>query len=199
MNKSTVTILGGTVGLILTVSACGGSTYDYEVSGQMVDQQISVECPKGALSLEAVSFEVKGGGKGGKKGKAKSKKAKKNSSTSQQSRPTASATPKAPSTRVTSTPGVTPSTKTTRKPVKNVGVTLSEKPEKPERLKGLTVPKQNTTIWRKGCETEYEIFVLAKDGFLYEQDVRLVDYKKCRNAKTPKGQDKKPFPLCTKG
>lgn len=196
MNKRTVTFLGGTVGAILTLSACGGSTYQYGVSGQVLGQQVDIECPKTSLSMEAVSFDT---GKHKAKTKAKSK-----TTSSKSKEPKAEKSKKASkskgskSTSPKTSPTATATKRPTQKPVRNVGVSLSKKPEKPEKLKGLGVPHQKNPKFRKGCEREYEIFVLSS-GHLYEQDVRKVDYNNCQRAWAPKGQIYKLFPLCTKG
>lgn len=83
----------------------------------------------------------------------------------------------------------------TPKPVKNKGVKLSKKPDKPERIKSGKVPGPKFKFAGDGCETEYEIFVLADDGYLYEQDVRKSDFDNCAQMRVKK----KLFPLCTKG
>lgn len=198
MNKRTVTFLGGTVGAILALSACGGSTYQYGVSGQVLSQQVDIECPKTNLSMEAVSFDTG-------KHKAKTGSGHKSSSKSKASKePKAEKSKKASKSKgsKSTSPKTSPTTTATKRPtqksVRNVGVSLSKKPEKPEKLKGLGVPHQKNPKFRKGCEREYEIFILS-GGHLYEQDVRKVDYNNCQRAWAPKGQIYKLFPLCTKG
>jgi hypothetical protein len=197
MNKRTVAFLGGTVGVILTVGGCGGTTYEYQVSGTVSGQHLDVDCPKskkGVLSMEAVSFDT-----GKHKTTTKTKKSKTGKSAkAPKGKPTKSPTPTATKSAGSKTsPSATATRKPTQKAVRNVGVSLSEKPDKPERLKGLGVPNEPYKF-RKGCKWEYEIFVLS-GGHLYEQDVRKVDYQKCQRARVPKGQIYKLFPLCTKG
>jgi hypothetical protein len=199
MNKRTVAILGGTVGVILTLGGCGGTTYEYKVSGTVSGQHVDIDCPKskGVLSMEAVSFDT---------GKNKSKKSKSKGSSATGSK---SAKPKSKVSKTAKTktlgstgskasPKATTTKRPTQKTIQNVGVLLSEKPDKPEKLKSLSVPREKYTAFRKGCEREYEIFVLS-GGHLYEQDVRKVDYNNCQRARAPKGRIYKLFPLCTKG
>ena len=225
VNKKTVKIASGAAGIILAISACGTDTYDYEVSGLVQGQQVDYDCPGEDIAMDAVAF-VTGGNKGGSKG---SKTSSGNSSSSESDGDASSSsdsktqkqgkavsgttTSKAPSktpSKAASTPASkTPSTGsgTTQRSaspsvtptVKNKGVELKKKPEKPERLKGKKIPKLKYQFKPKGCETEYEIFVLADDGYLYEQDVRKVDYDNCVAAKVPAGKKNKLFPLCTKG
>lgn len=213
VNKKTVVILGGTVGLILGASGCASSTYEYQVSGDVVSQQIDYKCPKKTLSMEAVAFVTgkhKSTGSGSKK-KSDSGSGKKDDSSgtvakkdSSGSSPKSTKTPSAtPSKKGTDT-GTGTSRSTTRtasatpspKPLRNKGVTFSSKPDKPEKLR--SVPKVIT--WHKGCKVDdYEIFVVDKKGNLYEQDVRRTDYNNCARAGIPKGKKYKLFPLCTKG
>lgn len=225
VNKKTVKIASGAAGIILAVSACGTDTYDYEVSGLVQGQQVDYDCPGEDIAMGAVAF-VSGGNKGGNKGSKNSnnsssssdsdssssssdgnktqKQSKLASGTTSSKAPTkaptkAASTPasKAPSTGSgTSQRSSSPSAKPS---VKNKGVKLKEKPEKPEKLKGKKLPKLKYKFKPNGCETEYEIFVLADDGYLYEQDVRKVDYDNCVTAKIPAGKKNKVFPLCTKG
>jgi hypothetical protein len=221
VNKKTAVIASGAAGIILAVSACGTDTYDYEVSGLVQGQQVDYDCPGEDIAMDAVAFVS--GGKGGNKGSKKSSsdssssdsdsdssssdsnktqkqgKAAASGSTPSKAPSKAASTPasKAPSTssgtnQRSSSPSVTPS-------VKNKGVKLKKKPEKPEKLKSKKLPKLKYKFKPKGCETEYEIFVLADDGYLYEQDVRKADYDNCVKAKIPAGKKNKLFPLCTKG
>lgn len=227
VNKKTVKIASGAAGIILAVSACGTETYDYKVSGLVQGQQVDYDCPN-ELSMDAVAFVAGHGKGGGGKSSSKNSGSSSSSDSSdsdsssssntttnnrqQQNRSSGTTNSKAPSkapSKAASTPASkAPSTGsgTTRRsasptatPVKNKGVKLKEKPEKPEKLKGKKLPKLKYKFKPKGCETEYEIFVLADDGYLYEQDVRKVDYDKCLKAKVPAGKKSKLFPLCTKG
>jgi hypothetical protein len=203
MNKKTVTITSGALGLIL-LTACGGTeTYSYQVSGVVQAQQVDYDCPGEDIAMDAVAY-VAGSGKGSSSGGGSGKKSNNNSdndsdvSSSDKKAPAS----KAPASKAPSTSGgggttsKAPSSPAPSKTPSNKGVKLKDKPEKAEKLKGLKVPKVKYAIKPKGCETEYEIFVLSGNT-LYEQDVRRVDYDKCLTAKTTAG--KKLFPLCTKG
>jgi hypothetical protein len=220
VNKKTVVIASGAAGIILAVSACGTDTYDYEVSGLVQGQQVDYDCPN-ELSMDAVAFVT---GKGGGGGRSSSKKSSSDSSSSdssdssdssstttnrQQNRSSGTTASKAPSKAASTPASKAPSTSSgtnqrssspsAAPPVKNKGVKLKKKPEKPQKLKGKKLPKVKYKFKPKGCETEYEIFVLADDGYLYEQDVRKADYDNCVKAKIPAGKKNKLFPLCTKG
>lgn len=215
VNKKTMTIVSGAATGILALSACGGGTYDYQISGLVQGQQVDYDCPND-LSMDAVAF-VAGNGGGGKK--SSGKKSSKSDDTSDSDSDTTSQQQKSAvsGTTATKTPSKAPSASASQKPstgsgtsqrsatpsatpsVKNKGVKLDKKPEKPEKLKGKKLPKVKYKFKPDGCETEYEIFVLADDGNLYEQDVRKVDYDKCEAAKIPAGKKNKLFPLCTKG
>lgn len=210
MNKKALTFLGGTAGFIFALSACSGGTYEYTVSGNVVDQQIDYTCPKRTLSMEAVAFTV-GHHKSNSSSKSSSSKSKSKSGSGKVAKkPTkASGTASSPKPAKTSSTGTgkktissTPSPARTAsatpspKRVRNKGVTLSSKPDKAEKLR--TLPK--ALAWRKGCKVDdYEIFVVDRKGDLYEQDVRKADYKNCLRARVPKGQTNKLFPLCTRG
>lgn len=209
MNKKTVMIGSGALDLILGLGACGTETYEYQVSGEVLEQYVDYDCPGADLALDAVSFELRGGKGGKKKSDSNSSDTDTDSGTEQQAAPQAksTATAKAPTKTPKATTGTsskggtksaTPSPTPTVKKVSNKGVKLSKKPEKPEKLKGLVVPKPVYKVKPKGCETEYEIFVLS-GGKLYEQDVRKVDFDKCGRAPIPKGYTNRLFPLCTKG
>lgn len=228
VNKKTVKIASGAAGIILAISACGTETYDYKVSGLVQGQQVDYDCPN-ELSMDAVAFvagsKPSGGGKSGSKNSGSSSSSDSSDSDSsdsdsssssntttnnrqQQNRSSGTTNSKAPSKAASTPASEAPSTGsgTTRRsasptatPVKNKGVKLKEKPEKPEKLKGKKLPKLKYKFKPEGCETEYEIFVLADDDYLYEQDVRRVDYDKCLKAKVPAGKKSKLFPLCTKG
>jgi len=214
VNKKTMTIVSGVATGILALSACGSGTYDYQVSGAVQAQQLDYDCPNENVAMEAVAFVAgKGGGKksgGGSAGKKSSdKKADSDSAIEQEAKqePVKKPTPTPSAKSGTSRRGTssTPSQKSSPKPsptatkVKNKGVKLKQKPEKPEKLKGKQVPKLKYKVKPHGCETEYEIFVLTDDGDLYEQDVRQVDYEKCLAAEIPTGLKSKLFPLCTEG
>lgn len=223
VNKKTVKIASGAAGIILAVSACGTETYDYEVSGLVQGQQVDYDCPN-ELSMDAVAFVTgKGGGnKSSSKNSGSSSSSDSSDSDSssssnntttnnrqQQNRASGTTTSKAPSgaastpaSKAPSTGSGTNSRSSSPSPtpsVKNKGVKLKKKPEKPEKLKSKKLPKLKYKFKPRGCETEYEIFVLANDGNLYEQDVRKVDYDNCLKAKIPAGKKSKLFPLCTKG
>lgn len=219
VNKKTVKIASGAAGIILAVSACGTDTYDYEVSGLVQGQQVDYDCPN-ELSMDAVAFTAgKNKGTGSKTTKSESDSdssssdsGSTNTTTRQQrsSGATSSKAPsKAPSRTSSKAPSKAPSATTGTIPrsaspsvkpsVKNKGAKLKSKPEKPEKLKGKKLPKVKYKFKPKGCETEYEIFVTADDGNMYEQDVRKVDYDNCVAAKIPAGKKAKLFPLCTKG
>ncbi|QBZ72015.1 hypothetical protein SEA_KRADAL_117 [Streptomyces phage Kradal] len=213
MNKKTVMIASGVVGLILATSACGGETYEYQVSGPIEGQQIDYDCPGEDIAMDAVAF-VTGKGGGGKKSSNSSDSDSTDSGGStttnrKQDRSSGTTSSKAPSTSTSKAPSRAPSTSTSTGPrsaspkasqsVANKGASLKSKPEKPEKLKTKKLPKLKYKFKPKGCETEYEIFVWGKGGYLYEQDVRKVDYDKCLAAKVKAGQKAKLFPLCTKG
>lgn len=223
VNKKTVKIASGAAGIILAVSACGTKTYDYEVSGLVQGQQVDYDCPN-ELSMDAVAFVTgKGGGSKGSKNSGSSSSSDSSDSDSssssnnntttnnrqQQNRASGTTASKAPSSAASATASKAPSTgsgttqrsasPTATPSVKNKGVKLKKKPEKPEKLKSKKLPKLKYKFKPRGCETEYEIFVLANDGNLYEQDVRKVDYDNCLKAKIPAGKKSKLFPLCTKG
>lgn len=201
-----MTIISGAATGILALSACTTETYEYEVSGIVQGQQIDYDCPGEDIALDTVAFEA---GKGRGTGSGKKKKNADADDSGEQAAPqgekaVTKAPSKTPSKAPTATAGpnngskaVTPSP--TAKKVSNKGVKLKSKPEKPERLKGLKIPKALYKAKPKGCETEYEIFVLANDGYLYEQDIRRADYESCEKAKIPVGEKAKVFPLCTKG
>jgi hypothetical protein len=213
VNKKTMKIASGVTGLLLAASACktgnGSDTYDYEVSGIVQGQQVDYDCPN-ELSMDAVAF-VTGKGGGGKSSgkKSSSDSSSSDSSDSSDSSTTSKAPSKAPSKAASTPASKAPSTgsgtsqrsasPSAAPSVKNKGVKLKKKPEKPEKLKGKKLPKVKYKFKPKGCETEYEIFVLADDGYLYEQDVRKADYDNCVKAKIPAGKKNKLFPLCTKG
>lgn len=202
MNKKTAMIGAVVLGSVLTVSGCKGDTYQYEVSGTVDTQQLDYEnCPKGSLAMDLVAFDA-GHGKGnssgsGSKGDSKSSKGdtKSDSDSKAKADSGSKASPKASSTgrssgRSTSSTPTGKSSATATKTARPKGVTLNKKPEKPEKV--TSVPKSGK--WRKGCDTEYEIFVRSdKDGELYEQDVRKVDYENCLEAPG----DPKYFPGCT--
>lgn len=176
VNKKTAMIVSGAAGIILTASACSGETHEYQISGLVQGQQIDYDCPGEDVAMDAVAFVTgKGGSSGGSGGRSSSSSSNSNSDSDHGKK---SSKPAAP---------------------KNKGVKLEKKPEKPQKLKGLTIPKLLIPANLKGCEEEYEIFVLAKDGYLYEQDVREADYRKCEGAGIPAGQKARLFPLCTKG
>lgn len=189
---------------ILALSACGTETYEYKVSGAVQGQQVDYDCPGEDIALDAVAFESgRGRGTGnsssGKKTTAESDDSGERAAP-QDKKVVTKAPSKAPTTSTGSGDGVKAATPTpTVKKVSNKGVKLKSKPEGPEKLKGLKVPKVLYKVKPKGCETEYEIFVLASDGYLYEQDVRRADYESCEMAKIPSGEKTKLFPLCTKG
>jgi hypothetical protein len=221
VNKKTAVIASGAAGIILAVSACGTDTYDYEVSGLVQGQQVDYDCPGEDIAMDAVAFVS--GGKGGNKGSKKSSSDSSSSDsdsdssssdgnkTQKQGKAAASgSTPsKAPSKAASTPASEAPSTSSgtnqrssspsAAPPVKNKGVKLKKKPEKPQKLKGKKFPKVKYKFKPNGCETEYEIFVLADDDYLYEQDVRKADYDNCVKAKIPAGKKNKLFPLCTKG
>lgn len=213
MNKKTVMIASGAAGLILTLSACGTETYEYQVSGTVQDQWLDYDCPGEDIAMDAVAFvagtgkgsSTGGGGKGTKSdSKGSSKKdsgdgdkdkkgsdKKKNEQSKKPSTGTASSGG--------STGGTSKSSPTAKASTKNKGVKLKSKPEKAEKIKNGKLPKPKYRFKPEGCDNEYEIFVLDANGDLYEQDVRKADYDKCLAAKVRSGQSKKLFPLCTKG
>jgi hypothetical protein len=220
MNKKTVMIASGVVGLILASSACGSTTYSYDVSGLVEGQQVDYDCPGTDLSMDAVAFVSGKGGSGGTGGKKKSdsgssdgdsgsgdsgkKKSDKKADTKKVDKAPAKGDQKANGSvaqpKTGTSANLTPSAST--KPVKlraNKGVNLNDKPEKPEKLKSKKLPKVKYQFKPHGCKAEYEIFVWGKSGYLYEQDVRKVDYDKCLSAKVEKGLSAKRFPICTKG
>lgn len=190
MNKKTVMFAAGAAGVILTLSACGADSYEYQVSGDVVSQQVDYKCPKKTLSMEAVAFTT-GSHKGSSNSDSgSSPKSTKTPSATSSKRGAGTGTSTPRSTTRTASP--TPSPKV----LGNKGVTLSSKPDKPEKLRSVPRP----VVWHKGCKVDdYEIFVQAKDGTLYEQDVRKADYDNCARAGIPKGKKYKLFPLCTKG
>lgn len=214
VNKKTVSIAAGAAGIILAVSSCGTDTYEYDVSGKVVGQQIDFDCPKGKgnLALDLVAFESgKHGGSSSKTSKT-SKTSKSDSSSSDSgSSSTSKKVSKAPTpSKSSSNPASkggskssspTPKKTSTPQPKKsaNKGVTMNKKPDKPQRLTGGKLPVKKYKYKPRGCETEYEIFVLADDGYTYEQDVAGDHYRACEQARTPKGQKYKLFPACTKG
>lgn len=221
VNKKTMVIVSGTAGLVLGLSACGTETYDYEVSGAVEAQQVDYDCPGEDIAMDTVAFVAgtgrgSSGGSGGRSSNNSRSDSDSGSSNSnsnsnsgsnsrrQQNGSTPSAGSGKGSTSGSSSNSSSGSTSQrssspSAKPVKNSGVKLSKKPEKPEKVKGKKVPKLKYKVKPKGCETEYEVFVLADDGNLYEQDVRKVDYDNCVTAKVPAGKKNKVFPLCTKG
>lgn len=197
---------------ILALSACGTETYEYKVSGTVQGQQIDYDCPGEDVALDVVAFEAGSGGGTGGKGTGNTGSSRKTTTDSdnsddsgeraapQDKKVVTKAPSKAPTTSTGSGDGVKAATPTpTVKKVSNKGVKLKSKPEGSKKLKGLKVPKVLHKVKPKGCETEYEIFVLASDGYLYEQDVRRADYESCEMAKIPSGEKTKLFPLCTKG
>lgn len=210
MNKKTVMIASGVVGLILATSACGDETYEYQVSGPVEGQQIDYDCPGEDIAMDAVAF-VTGGKKPGGTKKTESDSGdtssdNKSDTKKVEKKPQAQAPAVKPSTKSPSptaskgaTKAPTRAASATPSPVKNKGIKLKSKPEKPEKLKTGKLPKLKYKFKPKGCETEYEVFVWGKGGYLYEQDVRKVDYDKCLAAKVKAGQKAKLFPLCTKG
>jgi hypothetical protein len=183
MKKKTALITSGACGLILAIGACTGSNYAYEVSGSIEARQIDYDCPGEDTALDPVAFIAGKGGGGKSKSKSSSGKKK------------AEAPKVSPGKTTSSTSRPKTSSGSRKGPLKNRGVSLNEKPDKPEKIKGKTAPKPKYKIKPKGCKEEYEIFVLS-DGDLYEQDVRKVDYDRCLTAK---GQSRFLFPLCTKG
>lgn len=200
MNKKTVVIASGATGLILALGGCDKGTYEYEVSGTVQEQYVDYEdCPGVDLAMDTVAFVAGGTKPGGGTGKKSSnsdtsdKKADDKKKDSKVQAPQGGVQQAQPQSgqqggRKSATPSATPK--------KNTGVKLKSKPDKPERIKSGKVPKPTyKSKPDKGCKDEYEIFVLANDGELYEQDVRKADYDKCLAAKS----DPKFFPLCTKG
>lgn len=190
-----MTIASGVATGILALSACAPETYEYEVSGTVQAQQVDYDCPGEDVALDAVAFVARTGGTSGGKGSRSSNSGSGSSSSdsdsgsSKNSGSSNSGGSSSGSSGSSSSKGSSPATKAP----KNKGVTLSKKPKKAEKLKGKKTPKVKYKFKPKGCETEYEIFVLADDGSLYEQDVRKVDYDKCEAA------ERKLFPLCTEG
>ena len=193
MNKKIAVITATVTGGILTLSACSKSDYSYEVSGIVQEQYVDYEdCPLDNLAMEHVGFsEASNGGTGSSKKSDNGSSGKKaDGPVKKQDSPTKKAST-APSTSGGAGLGTTakPSAKPSAKAPSNKGVKLKSKPEKPERVKNIGKPAKK----QKGCKEEYEIFVLANDGYTYEQDVRKVDYDKCLEAKV----EPKLFPLCT--
>jgi hypothetical protein len=207
VNKKTAMIVSGAAGIILTASACSGETHEYQVSGLVQGQQIDYDCPGEDVAMDAVAFVTgKGGSSGGSGGRSSSSSSNSNSNSNgnKSSKSDSDSGAKSDSNRKNNSDSSNSDSgqgKKSSKPAapKNKGVKLEKKPEKPQKLKGLTIPKLLIPANLKGCEEEYEIFVLAKDGYLYEQDVREADYRKCEGAGIPAGQKAKLFPLCTKG
>jgi hypothetical protein len=198
VNKKTAMIVSGAAGIILTASACSGKTYEYQVSGLIQGQQIDYDCPGEDIAMDTVAF-VTGSGRGSGSSSSNS-----NSNGNKSNKSDSGSDGKSDSNRKNSSDSSNSDSgqgKKSSKPAapKNKGVKLEKKPEKPQKLKGLTIPKLLIPANLKGCEEEYEIFVLAEDGYLYEQDVREADYRKCEGAGIPAGQKAKLFPLCTKG
>lgn len=218
VNKKTASIVAGAAGIILGVSGCSTSDYEYDISGDVIGQQLDYDCPKGSknLAIDLVAFEAgkRPGGSAKKSSDNDSSSSDSDSSGSNFSSKTKTATPKpvksSPSANSktgqstgTNKSSPSPAKKTstpTPKKTPNKGVKLSKKPDSPDRLnKTRTLPKAKYKYKPKGCKTEYEIFVVASDGYTYEQDVRSEDYRACEQAKVPAGKKYKLFPLCTKG
>ena len=211
VNKKTASIVAGAAGIILGVSGCSTSDYEYDISGDVIGQQLDYDCPKGSknLAIDLVAFEA---GKGRPGGSTKKSSGGSKSSSSDSKTKTATPKPVKSSSAATSKTGQSTGTnksgqstaKNTSTPApkktSNKGVKLSKKPDSPDRLnRTRTLPKVKYKYRPKGCKTEYEVFVVASDGYTYEQDVRSEDYRACERAKVPAGKKYKLFPLCTKG
>lgn len=211
VNKKTASIVAGAAGIILGVSGCSTSDYEYNISGDVIGQQLDYDCPKGSknLAIDLVAFEA---GKGRPGGSTKKSSGGSKSSSSDSKTKTATPKPVKSSSAATSKTGQSTGTNksgqstaknsSTPAPKKtsNKGVKLSKKPDSPDRLnRTRTLPKAKYKYRPKGCKTEYEVFVVASDGYTYEQDVRSEDYRACERAKVPAGKKYKLFPLCTKG
>lgn len=200
MNKKTVAITSSAVAIAMALSACGTKSYSYDVSGTVEGQQVDYDCPGEDLAMSAVAFVTgKSGSSGGSSSSSSGKSSSSSSGSSGGSKSGSGSSSQRQGSSSGSNSNSNSNSKSDPKPVKNKGVKLDKKPDRPERLKSMTLPRLLVPASLKGCEKEYEVFVLAKDGYLYEQDVREVDYRKCEDAKIPAGQKAKLFPLCTKG
>lgn len=186
MNQKTAAIASGVVAVALLTGCTGTSTYQYEVKGAVQGQQVDYDCPGEDLAMEIAGFDA---GKGGGKARSSSRKSK------PKARERTSSDGNGGSTGRKSRNGGSEQVKKTPK-IKNKGISLNKKPESPEKIKKI---KKSFKFKPKGCKDEYEIYVRASNGNLYEQDVRRVDYDKCLKARIPSGQKAKLFPLCTKG
>lgn len=196
--KKTVVIASGVAAVALFATGCSGSDkYEYGVSGKVQSQQIDYDCPGENLSMEPVGFgEKTTGGSGGKS-------SSRSTTSDGDGNGNAGKAKKEPSQKKDESDGGgtgggsnSGSNKVSKPSKKNKGVKLSKKPDSPQKVKKAT---KSFDVKPKGCENEYEIFVLDKKGNLYEQDVRKIDYNKCLAAKVPSGEKAKLFPLCTKG
>lgn len=188
VNKKTAMIASGIAGTILALSACGTGSYEYQVSDVVQAEQIDWDCPGEDIAMDAVAFVAKPTKPSKTSKKSDSKKSDDKGDNKKDSKKS-SKSAKSGDTKTSDKKSATP------KPVKNKGVKLSKKPDKPERIKSGKVPGPKFKFAGDGCETEYEIFVLADDGYLYEQDVRKSDFDNCEQMRVKK----KLFPLCTKG
>lgn len=187
VNKKTMMLVTGTAIGAFGLIGCGAgssSTFKYEVSGTVEAAQVDYECG-GDVDLDAdpVAFVAgKGKGTGPSARKSSGGSTKSSSKTKDQGSRPSTAT-KAPTAKA-KTPGPAASVPT----APNRGVTLSKKPDKPERVIKVKPPKYKSKP--RGCRNEYELFVRNKDG-LFEQDVREVDYDRCSD------KPRELFPACT--
>jgi hypothetical protein len=189
--KKTVVIASGVVAVALLTGCSTSDKYEYSVSGKVHSQQVDYDCPGENLSMEPVGFGEKGGATGG--GSSSSSSGGSRSSSNRSSNNDGGGSGGSGGGSNDSNSG---SNKVSKPSKSNKGVKLDKKPDSPQKVKKA---KKSFDVKPKGCENEYEIFVLDKKGNLYEQDVRKTDYDKCLSAKVPSGEKAKLFPLCTKG
>lgn len=192
VNKNMLVLASGTAVAVLGIAGCSqgsSETYRYEVSGTVESAQVDYEC-KGDLNTDPIAFVAgRGGGTGSSTrkssgGSRSSSKAKAGSSEAR----TPSARSTTPATAPTGKSKTPSSARATAALKPNKGVSLSKKPDKPERVTKVKPPKYKSKP--KGCRNEYELFVRNKDG-LFEQDVRQVDYERCSD------KPRELFPACT--
>jgi hypothetical protein len=173
----------GSAALLTLAAACtGGSSYQYRVSGMVEAAQIDYDCHQN-LAMEPAGFVT------GNRGRTSSSSGSGSSNLRKAPTPRRTSPSRPQGGSSVRQPGLSKKTPVTKKPSSR-GVTLSRKPDKPERITKVPIPKYRHKP--HGCKVDdYELFIRNSNG-LFEQDVRHVDYLNCTERKLMA------FPRCTK-
>lgn len=171
MKTKVSVIAAGALTGILALTACGGDTYEYEVSGPVAAKQIDYDCPND-LSLGLAAFgKSKRKSSGG--GTVVTKKTPSKKPTPAAPKPT----PSGSSAGTTGSKAPASTSSTSRPNTAHPKIALTTRPAKPHHITG-GIPKPHHTRGGKGCETEYELFIGPQDD-VYEQDVPADTYNTC--------------------